>query len=61
MKKNNMLMTLCHRCKSQFENSDKYYIKPVDKNQSVKEICTYCNSKDGYDYELIPKKEKENV
>ena len=55
-----MEICLCSRCASQFYNSPNHYIKRVDPYQTVKEPCTYCNYRYGYDF-LIFELEKEDV
>lgn len=46
-------LCLCGRCASDFYNVPGHYIKRVDKDQKVKETCTYCNSMLGYDYIIV--------
>ena len=46
-------LCLCGRCASDFYNVPGHYIKRVDKDQTVKETCTYCNSRLGYDYIIV--------
>lgn len=53
-----MEICLCSRCASQFYNSPKHLIKRADPFQTVKEPCTYCNYRYGYDF-LIYDLEKE--
>lgn len=59
MKSKPEIMTLCHNCRAAFENTDAYYVKRVDPNQTVKEKCGYCSVRSGYDYMIIPKHRKE--
>lgn len=59
MQGNTFILTLCYKCRNNFGNTEKYHINRISKNQHFMEKCTYCNSKYGYDYKLIPKKEKE--
>ena len=60
MKNKSFIITLCHRCKAEFMNTDENYIRRSNPNQTYKEKCTYCNHRNGYDYEIIPKSRKEN-
>jgi len=52
-------MTLCPKCRTAFENTGENYIRRVNPEQVYKEKCTYCNVRNGYDYEIIPKGKKE--
>jgi DNA-directed RNA polymerase subunit RPC12/RpoP len=47
-----MLLTLCARCAAQFYNSDEHIIRRTDMNQKIKETCTYCGFKQGWDYSV---------
>ena len=42
-------MTLCGICASEFCSAKKY-LKRVDYNQEYKEVCTYCDVRQGWDY-----------
>ncbi len=35
--------------------SGSYSLRRIDPQQTEKDTCTYCNSRKGYDYEIIPK------
>lgn len=35
--------------------SGSYSLHRIDPQQTVKDTCTYCNQRKGYDYEIIPK------
>lgn len=50
----NLVMCLCKSCADNFRAANKYDLQRAGK-RSIKEICTYCNHRMGYDYELIPK------
>ena len=52
------VMTLCYKCKSDYENTGDYYIRRVDPKQKTKEKCTKCPVKLGYDYEITPKERR---
>lgn len=41
---------LCPYCRSQFAQNPEYRIWRVDHSQMVKENCTYCGVRNGYDY-----------
>ena len=45
-----MEICLCPRCASQFYNSRQHFIKRADYYQINKEPCTYCNSRNGFDF-----------
>ena len=45
------VLCLCPQCLKQFEKVPGTIIRRVNKN-STKDICTYCNSNKGYDYEI---------
>lgn len=46
-------LCLCGKCASEFFNTPGHYIKRVDKNQVVKDTCTYCNQRMGFDYLVV--------
>ena len=52
------IKTLCHKCRSDYENTGDYYIRRVDHKQKIKEKCDYCSVRDGYDYEITPKEKR---
>ena len=45
-----IVMCLCSVCAKPFYDSEEHFIKRADKNQSSKEICMFCNIRQGYDY-----------
>ena len=45
-----MELCLCSRCASQFYNSPDHYIKRADQFQIEKDLCTFCNHRNGYDF-----------
>lgn len=51
-----MLLCLCSVCRDQFAGIPGAYLKRADKEQTVKEICTYCGSRRGYDYRVLHRK-----
>lgn len=48
------LVCLCHKCRQQFRDAGGYRLKRVVIPQENKEVCTYCQSRYGYDYYLVP-------
>lgn len=54
--KNDMLLRLCPVCRDQFAGIPRTYLKRADKEQKVKETCTYCGSRKGYDYRVFRRK-----
>ena len=57
-----MELCLCSQCASYFGNSPDYYLLRQDPCKVVKETCTFCNTRTGYDYWVIstvPYKRKE--
>jgi hypothetical protein len=53
------IMTLCHKCRKDFENAGAYCLRRVDLEQEIKESCTYCSQRMGWDYEITPNGEEE--
>lgn len=47
-----MILCLCSVCAEQFYNSPGHVIRRADRNQKYKELCTYCNVRTGYDFEV---------
>jgi hypothetical protein len=52
-------ITLCPKCRAAFENTGENHVRRANRNQAHKEKCAYCNVRDGYDYEITPKGQKE--
>ena len=50
-----VLMCLCPVCAKPFYNSKEHFIIRADRDQTIKEMCMFCNVRQGYDY-LIRKK-----
>lgn len=46
-------MTLCRRCRNQFELNPDYRIWRADFRQEEKDICSYCQVGLGYDYFIL--------
>ena len=53
-----LLLCLCPVCARQFMNSPNHVITRVDRWQTVRNTCTYCDVRQGYDYRIIRKKKK---
>ena len=49
-------MCLCSVCRDQFAGIPGAYLKRVDKEQDIKETCTYCGIRKGYDYRVLHRK-----
>lgn len=58
---NPVLMCLCFRCASTFYNIPGYHVKRHDYYQVEKDVCTFCNSRTGYDYEITRKSNVRKV
>ena len=52
---NKLILCLCPACADNFYGTGAYSLRRIDPQQSEKDTCTYCNSRKGYDYEIIPK------
>ena len=50
------LICLCAACASAFYNVPTIRIKRADRYQFVKDTCTYCGIRSGYDYIVAPRK-----
>lgn len=48
-------LCLCSVCAGYFYNSGEHHIKRADYSQDIKERCTYCNYRQGYDFLVLPK------
>lgn len=48
-----MFMSLCRTCVKSFQDSEDYKVYRVDYDQSVKETCTVCHVRAGFDYEVV--------
>ena len=58
MKKEPMVLTLCGRCLSQFCFTSCYRICRKDEFQVIKDECTYCGCRCGYEYCIYPKRNR---
>lgn len=52
------LICLCPTCRENFEIAGSYRIRRANYQQTVKEICTYCQIRMGYDYYVTPVSER---
>ncbi len=50
----NLVLCLCKPCADNFRLDGKYDLIRVMENQ-VRDTCTYCNYRMGFEYELVPK------
>ncbi len=55
---NEMVLCLCPTCAAQFYNSPDHTIRRVDPYSAVKDECTYCQVRMGYDYRITYAKKK---
>lgn len=58
MKIEPIMMTLCCRCFNQFYYTRCYRMERADRDQVVKDVCTYCGYRRGYDYNIYPKRNR---
>lgn len=58
MKKDPMELTLCGKCLSQFYFTGCYRIRRKDEFQIIKDECTYCGCRNGFDYCIYPKRNR---
>lgn len=54
-----ILMCLCPICAKPFFESREHFIQRADKNQKLKETCMFCNVRQGYDYFIRKKYNKQ--
>jgi len=47
-----LTLCLCSACAQQFYDSPSNVIRRVDPDQKHKELCTYCNVRTGFDFEI---------
>ena len=48
--KNEIHLSLCDACAQQFYNSPEHSIRRANMNQHIKETCTYCGYRTGFDF-----------
>jgi len=51
------VMTLCPKCRRDYENTGAYYIRRTYTEKDGMEKCTKC-PKDGWEYEITPKERR---
>lgn len=52
---NKLILCLCRTCAENFYGSGAFVLRRVNAEQNEKDTCTYCNSRKGFDYEVIRK------
>lgn len=55
---NRLQLCLCRTCADNFYSTGAYILQRTDKGQTEKDVCTYCNQRMGFDYEVIPKTDR---
>lgn len=55
-----LTMCLCYTCAEYFRNTGAHRVYRLDPEQTVRDTCTYCNYRSGFDYIIIEKKPKQN-
>jgi mRNA interferase MazF len=45
-----MLLTLCHTCAQQFYNTNEYIVRRANPKQTVRDTCSYCGCRQGFDF-----------
>ena len=48
------LITLCPVCLYSFRNARKSFLRRADVFQQTKDVCTYCQTRYGFDYYIQP-------
>lgn len=48
------LICLCAGCRQNFQEADGYRLRRARYPQETKDVCTYCQTRYGYDYILEP-------
>ncbi len=51
-----LTLCLCSTCAENFYGSGAYYLRRVNPIEVEKELCTYCNQRAGFDYEITPRR-----
>ena len=54
-----LILCLCKPCADNFRMGGKYSLFRVTKNKE-RDVCTYCNYRMGYEYEMVPRGGMEN-
>ena len=50
-----VILSLCSTCAENFYGSGAYFLRRVNPIAVEKELCTYCNQRAGFDYEITPR------
>ena len=50
-----LILCLCSTCAENFYGSGAYYLRRVNPIEVEKELCTYCNQRSGFTYEVSPR------
>ena len=51
--KSSLTMCLCRTCADNFRSTGAYSLRRINPHRAEKDICTYCNQRQGVDYEVI--------
>ena len=54
-----LTLCLCSACAENFYGSGAYLLRRVNPVQVEKEMCTYCNQRIGFDYEITPRRKQK--
>lgn len=52
---NKLTLCLCSACAENFYGSGAYFLRRLNPIEVEKELCTYCNQRVGFDYEITPR------
>ncbi len=55
------LTTLCPRCLNAFRNARGIRVRRADPRQTIKEPCTYCQTRFGFDYYIQPQRPQNHL
>ncbi len=53
------IRTLCHKCKTDYENTGDYHIRRTKHEQHEKKPCGFCSVRQGYDYEITRRERRD--
>ena len=53
---NKLILCLCSTCADKYFGSGAYYLRKNNYVELENDVCTYCNNKTGYPYELVSRK-----
>lgn len=54
-----LTLCLCNTCAENFYGSGAYFLRRVNPGQVEKELCTYCNQRIGFDYEITRRRKQK--